>query len=188
MGLGLLEEHEGLGGDVFDDVVGLLVDEVLLEHVDLVVPEHAPLGYFAESLHLGGKALVLVDLLHEAGVLLGLGGVDAFGPTSLPVEHSLLASAHASGVDLVHRKVGDVVELDEVGVPQHVVLVLEVVLGSRVEGSPDRRSVLELGRASELPPRPGVLVKLCHIFITYPFESPSAPTLFESGSQQDMQD
>lgn len=162
----VLEEHEGFGRDVFDDVIGFLVDEVLLEHVDLVVLEHAPFGYLAQGLHLLGEVLVFVDFLHEPGVLLGFGGVDGFGPASFPVVHSFLAGADSSGVDLVHRHVRDIVQLNEVGVPQHVVLVLEVVFGCGVEGSSDWGGVSELRGPSEFPPGSGVLVELSHINIT----------------------
>jgi hypothetical protein len=83
------------------------------------------------------------------------------------MKHAFLACANTSSIDLVDREVGDVVEFDEVGVPQDIVFVLEVVFGGWVEGSSDGRCVCKLGRSSELPPSPGVLVKLCHIFITY---------------------
>jgi hypothetical protein len=62
----------------------------------------------------------------------------------------------------VHREVGDVIELDEVGVAEDIVFVLEVVLGSGVEGSADGRSVGEGGRTAELATGLGVLVKLSH--------------------------
>jgi len=150
-------------------MVRLFVDEVLLEHIDLVVPEHAPFGNLAESLHLSSKALVFIDLLHESGVLLRLSRVDGLWPASLSVKHALFASADSGGVNLMNGKVSDVVKLNEVGVSQHVVLVLEVVLGSRVEGGSDRRSVCKLWRPSELAASTGVLVKFSHIFITYPY-------------------
>lgn len=171
MGQFLLEEHEGLGGNVFDNVVGLLVDEVLLEHVNLVVPKHATLGNLAQSLDLGRKALVLINFFHETSVLLRLGGVDGLRPASLLVEHSLLPCADSVGVDLVDGEVGDVVEFDEVGVSEDVVFAFEVVLGRGVKGSADGRSVCELGRSAELAPGPRVLEKFSHIFITYSTKS-----------------
>lgn len=143
-------------------MVGLLIDEVLLEHIDLIVLEHAPLCHFAESLHLHREALVLVDLLHEPGVLLGLGRVNRLRPAAFLVEHALLASADPHGVHLVHGEVGDVVQFNEVGIPEDVILVLELVLGRRVEGSADGTGVRESRRPPELSPRPGVLVKLSH--------------------------
>lgn len=158
----VLEEHEGLGGDVLHDVVGLLVDEVLLEHVDLVVFEHAALCHLAEVLHLGRKALILVDFFHESSVLLRLGGVDGLRPASLLVEHSLLAGAHAHGVHLMHREVGDVVEFDKVRIPLHVVLIFQLVFGSGIEGSTNGTGVCEGGRPAELAACTGVLVKLSH--------------------------
>ena len=158
----LLEEHECLGGDVLHDMVGLFIDEVLLEHIDLIVLEHAPLRNLTQPLHLHGKALVLVNLLHEPGVLLRLSWVDGLRPAALLVEHALLTSAHPHGVDLMHGEVGDVVQLNEVGIPEDVILVLEVVLGSWVEGSADGAGVCESRRPSELSPCPCVLVKLSH--------------------------
>jgi hypothetical protein len=164
----LLEEHEGLRGDVLNDVVRFLIDEVFLEHVDLVVFEHAPLSHLTQILNLSCKALVLVDLLHEPGILLWLGRVDSLRPASLLVEHSLFSSAHPHCVHLVDRKVGDVVQLNKVRISLNVVLILEVVLGSRVEGSADGTGVCESWRPAELSASTGVLVKLRHeIYITY---------------------
>jgi len=171
MGRNLLEEHEGLRGDVLHDVVGLLVDEVLLEHVDLVVLEHAALCHLAEVLHLGREALILVDFFHKPSVLLRLGGVDSLRPSSLLVEHSLLAGAHAHRVHLVHREVGDVVQLNKVRIPLHVVLILQLVFGSGIESSTDGTGVCEGGRPAELAACTGVLVKLSHIYITYVTDS-----------------
>jgi hypothetical protein len=62
-------------------MIRLLIEEVLFEHVDLVVSEHAFFGNFAQGLDLGGERLVFIDFLHEPGILLLLGGVDALGPT-----------------------------------------------------------------------------------------------------------
>ncbi len=106
---GLLEEHEGFGGDVLNNMVGFFVNEILLEHVNLVVLEHNPFCDLAQAFNLSGETLILVDLLHEARILLGLSGVNRLGPPSLPVQHPFLASAHPHCVHLVHGQVGDVI-------------------------------------------------------------------------------
>ena len=146
-------------------MIWLFVDEVLFEHVDLVVFQHASFGYFAERFDLGCKSLIFVDFLHEPGVLLGLGGVDGLGPASFSVEHALFAGADSGGVDLMDWQVGDVVEFNKIGISEHVVLVLEVVFGGGVEGGGNGRSIRKLRLSAEFLPGPGVLEELCHNFL-----------------------
>lgn len=143
-------------------MVGLLIDKVLLKHINLIVLEHAPLCHLTQALHLHGKALILVNLLHEPGVLLGLGRVDGLRPATLLVEHAFLASADPHGVDLMHGEVGDVVQFNEVRIPKDIILILEMVLAGGIEGSANGAGVRESRRPSELSPRPSVLVKLSH--------------------------
>lgn len=117
---------------------------------------------------MGCEALVLVDLLHEPGILLWLSGVDGLRPSTLLVEHPLFSSAHPHSVYLVDREIGDVVQLNKVRISPHVVLILEVVLGSGVEGSADGTCVCKSWGPAELSTSTGVLVKLRHeIYITY---------------------
>jgi hypothetical protein len=146
-------------------MVGLLIDKVLFEHVDLVVPQHHPLSNLAQGFYLSRKPLVFVDFFHESSVLLGLSGINGLGPAAFFVEHSLFSCADPSSVHLVLGHVRNVVQFDEVGVPQDIVFDFKVVLGSWVESRADGRCVLEQRRSSEFPPGTGVLVKLSHEFL-----------------------
>ena len=62
-------------------MVGLFIQEVLFEHVDLVVSKHAFFSHFAEGLYLRSEGLIFINFFHESCVLLLFGGVNAFGPT-----------------------------------------------------------------------------------------------------------
>lgn len=106
--------------------------------------------------------MVFIDFFHESRVLLRFSGVNGFGPSSLAMVHALISSTNANGVDLMHRKVSDVVEFNKVGISQDVVLILEMIFSSRIEGSANGRSICECWRPSELSSSSRVLIKLCH--------------------------
>ena len=97
-------------------MIRLFINEILLEHVDLFVSKHSFFCYLTQSFDLLGKSLILVNFFHESCILLRLGGVDRFRPASFTMVHSFFASANTGGIDLMHGKVCNVVEFDEVGV------------------------------------------------------------------------
>ena len=84
-GVGVLEDHDCLGGDSLGEVLGLFAAEVLFELVDLVVLLNALLGACDEVF--GGLAEtqlgVSVELLSVLGYVAGLGVVVVLGPTYL---------------------------------------------------------------------------------------------------------
>lgn len=144
----LLEEHECFGGDVFDHMIRLLVDEILFEHIDLIVFQHSSFCDLTKSLNLSGKALVFIDFFHESGVLLGLSRVYCLWPPSLAMVHAFISCADPIGVDLVQGQVSDVVELDKVGISEDIVFVFEMIFGGGVEGGADGGGVCEGWRSS----------------------------------------
>ena len=143
-------------------MIRLFVDEILFKHVDLVVLQHGSFSDFAEGFHLLCKSLIFVHFLHEPSVLLGFGGVHSVWPPSLSMPHSLIPSAYPSSVHLVHWQLCNVVEFDEVWVPQDIVFFFEVITSCGVEGGSNGGSISEGGRSSEFTPGSGVLEKLGH--------------------------
>lgn len=83
-------------------MIRFLIYEILLEHVNLIVSEHAALSYFAKDFHLSSKSLIFVNLLHETSVLLRLSRINSLRPATLSVVHTLIASAHTFGIDLMN--------------------------------------------------------------------------------------
>ena len=60
------------------------------------------------------------------------------------------------------RKIADIVELDEIGIPEDIIFAFDLILRSWIEGSTYGTSICESGRPSELSSRSSVLVKLSH--------------------------
>lgn len=116
--VGILENHNGLCRNVFGEVFGLLAIEILLKQVDLVVLSHAVHGALGELLGCGGvaKGLISEESLVVLLDIVGLGGVELFGPSSPRVFHATVIGSDALGVNRVLRHNGDVVQDDLVGV------------------------------------------------------------------------
>lgn len=148
-------------------MVGLLINKVLLKHVDLIVFQHAPFSNLTKRFDLSCKALIFIDFFHKSCILLRLSRVYGLRPPSLSMEHAFISCTDTDGVDLMHRQVGYIVEFNKVRIPQHIILILQMIFCWRVEGGGDRSSICKSWRSSELSPSSRVLVKFSHaIFIT----------------------
>jgi len=81
--VGVLEDHNRLGGDVLGKMLGLLSLEIFLEEIDLVVLENALFG--SSSKVFGGlcetKVGISVESLHVFGDISGLGVIVVLGPS-----------------------------------------------------------------------------------------------------------
>lgn len=80
------------------------------------------------------------------------------------MQHTLVTGTHSDRVDLVQRQFGDVIQLNKIGISQHILFVLDVVLLWRVEGGPNGWSVAKGDWFSELSTGFGVLIELCHFY------------------------
>jgi len=84
--------------------------------------------------------------------------------TSLLVEHALVPGTDSDSVDLVKGQFCDVIELDEIGISEDVLLVLDVIFLGGIEGGADWWSVPERNRFAELSTGLCVLIELCHFY------------------------
>lgn len=82
-------------------MLGLLLEKVFLEHIDLFVLQHASFSDLAKCLHLCCEVLIFIDFFHVAHVLLSLCGVDGLWPTALLVVHAFLTSTDSEGIHVV---------------------------------------------------------------------------------------
>jgi len=83
-------------------MIRLLIDEVFLEHIDLLVSQHATFSYFAEKFNLRSECLIFIYFLHEASVLLRFSWIYGLWPAALSVVHTLVSSTDTFCVDLVN--------------------------------------------------------------------------------------
>lgn len=80
------------------------------------------------------------------------------------MEHSLVPSAHSDCVHLMQRQLSYVIQLNEIWISQHVILVLDVVLLRRPKSSTDWRSVTKGDWLTELSSCFCILIELCHFY------------------------
>lgn len=160
--VGVLEDHEGFGGDFLAHVLGLLAGEVFLEEIDFVVLLDATFSCPGKVSSGRGEAegRVSVELLGVPLHVLLISVVHVLGPPTDTVIHSTIFGLYALCVNGVDLEGGDVVKVDFVGVPQDVVfteswigLLLTNHLGSRL---------LKLGMSSKLTTFLLVLVCVRH--------------------------
>lgn len=75
--------------------------------------------------------------------------------------HALVAGANPEGVDVVDGHFGEVVDFDEVGISENIVLIF-LFLVEGVENGGDGFGVGEAAGSAELLPDFGVLIELGH--------------------------
>ncbi len=80
------------------------------------------------------------------------------------MKHAFVTGTDPDRVDLVQRQFGDVIQLNKIGISQHILLVLNAVLLRRIESGPDWWSVAERDWFSKLSTVLGVLIELCHFY------------------------
>ena len=95
------------------------------------------------------------------------------------MQHALITGADSDGVHLMEGQFSDVIEFDKIGISEHILFVLDVILFRGPEGSADGRSITERDWFSEISTGFGVLKELCHFYNLNLYTKTSFEILFD---------